>query len=184
MSKLIDLTGRKFGRLSVICRYDVNDKLGRAFWKCQCDCGKFSTALGYNLRTGHTTSCGCFHLEKQSTQHKRPHEVQYKGLCRNAKTHKETNDLITYEDFLEFVKIVNCHYCGDRILWNRRSNKQVRSTAYNLDRKDSIKGYTKENCVVCCKRCNRAKSNLFSYEEWLEIGKFIQEHPENFKRLQ
>ena len=117
MSKLIDLTGRKFGRLSVICRYDVNDKLGRAFWKCQCDCGKFSTALGYNLRTGHTTSC-------------------------------------------------------------------VRSTAYNLDRKDSIKGYTKENCVVCCKRCNRAKSNLFSYEEWLEIGKFIQEHPENFKRLQ
>lgn len=46
--------------------------------------------------------------------------------------------------------------------------------AYYLDRKDSFEGYSVENCVVCCSRCNQAKSNFFTYEQWVEIGKVIK----------
>lgn len=64
MGRLIDLTGQRFGRLVVIERdYDyprehqlVNKK---AYWKCQCDCGKLKTVQGISLRNGEISSCGC-----------------------------------------------------------------------------------------------------------------------------
>ena len=70
MSKLIDLTGQKFGRLTVIRR--DGQKSGRAAWLCLCDCGKEHTASGKYLRNGKTQSCGCLHIEQlvaRSTTH-------------------------------------------------------------------------------------------------------------------
>jgi len=64
MSRLIDLTGKKFGRLTVIGRNPVAGKNPK--WDCICDCGKEKRAQGNNLRTGRTTSCGCFRREKMS----------------------------------------------------------------------------------------------------------------------
>lgn len=57
MSALLDLPGRRFGRLAVIARAD--NVQGRAAWWCRCDCGHDTVALGDNLRRGCTTSCGC-----------------------------------------------------------------------------------------------------------------------------
>lgn len=54
----IDLTGQKFGLLSVICRSEVIRKSG-AFWVCVCDCGETREVDSLKLRTGHTKSCGC-----------------------------------------------------------------------------------------------------------------------------
>lgn len=56
----IDLIGQKFGHLLVIKR-DSSDQRGEAKWLCQCDCENESiiSVLSSNLRTGHTTSCGC-----------------------------------------------------------------------------------------------------------------------------
>lgn len=58
MSKLIDLTGRVFGRLTVIarCRSAAN---GMSRWLCRCECGEETTVFGRHLRDGHTQSCGC-----------------------------------------------------------------------------------------------------------------------------
>ena len=55
-----DLTGQKFGHLTVLKRYD-SDHRGEARWLCQCDCQQQTqiVALGSNLRTYHTRSCGC-----------------------------------------------------------------------------------------------------------------------------
>ena len=55
-----DLTGQKFGHLTVIRRCG-NDNRGEILWECSCDCGNPDPiqVLGSNLRTGHTTSCGC-----------------------------------------------------------------------------------------------------------------------------
>ena len=58
MSKLIDLTGQRFGKLTVLRRVD-NDKHGQTMWECQCDCGNIIVAGRCNLRSGDTTSCGC-----------------------------------------------------------------------------------------------------------------------------
>ena len=58
MSNFIDLTGQKFGRLTVIKRVE-NTKEGKAKWLCQCECGHIIKVNGKVLRNGHTQSCGC-----------------------------------------------------------------------------------------------------------------------------
>lgn len=66
MSKLIDLTGQKFGRLTVLNReqdYILPCGQHQALWKCKCDCGKICIIRGLSLRSNHTKSCGCFHDE-------------------------------------------------------------------------------------------------------------------------
>ena len=59
---MIDLTGERFGRLTVI----EFDRLQnhKTYWKCACDCGLTVVATGNNLRSGNTKSCGCLHKEK------------------------------------------------------------------------------------------------------------------------
>lgn len=58
MGKFIDLTGQRFGRLTVIKR-DINRKGQQAFWICQCDCGNEKSIGSSQLRSGTTQSCGC-----------------------------------------------------------------------------------------------------------------------------
>jgi hypothetical protein len=62
--KRIDLTGKDFGRMTVIRSLDMRNN--RLFWECRCACGAISEVDGANLRSGHTTSCGCYKLERIS----------------------------------------------------------------------------------------------------------------------
>lgn len=62
MGKINDLTGEKFGMLTVNHRgADRYGKSGRKFitWVCTCDCGNIVTVDANNLRTGNSKSCGC-----------------------------------------------------------------------------------------------------------------------------
>lgn len=59
----IDLLNKKFNKLTVIERAG-SDHRGEALWKCRCDCGKELIVLGSNLRSGHTTSCGCERMSR------------------------------------------------------------------------------------------------------------------------
>lgn len=65
MGRLIDLTGQRFGRLVVISKSASNTSYHGAMWKCRCDCGNETIVNGGNLRSGNTTSCGCYHRERQ-----------------------------------------------------------------------------------------------------------------------
>ena len=58
MPKPIDLTGKQFGRFTVLERVR-NNKDGRTMWLCQCECGNKRIVSGKCLRNGHTRSCGC-----------------------------------------------------------------------------------------------------------------------------
>lgn len=58
MGKIVDMTGRKCGRLTVIAYLGLGDK-NQAIWKCLCDCGTFCTANGSGLNKGSIRSCGC-----------------------------------------------------------------------------------------------------------------------------
>ena len=60
--KTIDLTGQRFGRLTVLHR-DGSTSCRHAAWKCQCDCGEVRTICGKHLRSGNTKSCGCLNRE-------------------------------------------------------------------------------------------------------------------------
>lgn len=48
----------KFGRLTVLSRA-ANDRFGRTRWHVRCECGSERIVAGYQLRGGHTRSCGC-----------------------------------------------------------------------------------------------------------------------------
>lgn len=64
MSKRNDLTGRKFGRLSVL-RIDHRDKTHKAYYLCKCDCGNIVVKEGSKLLSGNTKSCGCLQRESR-----------------------------------------------------------------------------------------------------------------------
>ena len=55
--KIIDLTGQRFGKLTVIAR--TESKNGRACWLCECDCGNTIVTTGRSLREAKRMSCGC-----------------------------------------------------------------------------------------------------------------------------
>lgn len=62
MGRIKDLTGKRFGRLTVI---EFAGTKGRnAFWKCQCDCGRVIVVKSCYLTSGDTKSCGCLKLER------------------------------------------------------------------------------------------------------------------------
>ena len=63
MGRVNDLTGRTFGRLTVLERAE-NTKRGTARWKCKCECGSIITIRGDALSRGITVSCGCYKKEK------------------------------------------------------------------------------------------------------------------------
>lgn len=55
----IDLTGRRFGKLTVLYHLDYRNKDNRVIWHCLCDCGREVDVVGKYLKNGDTTSCGC-----------------------------------------------------------------------------------------------------------------------------
>jgi len=61
MKPVKDLTGKKFGNLTVIKRngYLSGKKRKAVAWLCLCDCGTLKTIRGHNLTTGNTKGCGC-----------------------------------------------------------------------------------------------------------------------------
>lgn len=64
MGKFIDLTGQKFGKLTVIELHHKRKikNSTRVYWLCKCDCGGETITRTDNLTSGATTSCGCVHL--------------------------------------------------------------------------------------------------------------------------
>ena len=65
MSKVIDETGKKYNKLTVLER-DGSNSQGRAMWLCQCDCGNLIKATGVALRKGIVQSCGCYQKQRAS----------------------------------------------------------------------------------------------------------------------
>ena len=70
MRTLIDLTGKRFGRLVVISRAE-NSIGGAVRWNCQCDCGNTTISTRQGLRNETTQSCGCLRSERISSINKK-----------------------------------------------------------------------------------------------------------------
>ena len=70
MSRLVDLTGNRYGHLMVLHQVPSTNK--NSAWLCKCDCGKQTIVSAPNLKSGSTRSCGCKVIEatiKRSTKH-------------------------------------------------------------------------------------------------------------------
>ena len=64
MGKFKDLTGQKFGRLTVISATDFRDADKNRYWLCQCECGNKKQTSSKNLTLKRVRSCGCLSKEK------------------------------------------------------------------------------------------------------------------------
>ena len=103
MTKALDLTGQRFGRLVVLglgYRKKRNDGRGsRAYWDCECDCGNLCTIVSDSLTGGKTKSCGCYnrdnlHLIKHGGAYRGHKDRLYQVWCAmrkrcNSKCNKE-----------------------------------------------------------------------------------------------
>ena len=97
MSKITNLVGLKFGNLTVIARFPINEissKSVKAKWICDCDCGEKAIARTDHLKSGNTISCGCVKKsrgQKRFTKHKKHGSRVYnswRGMierCRDSK---------------------------------------------------------------------------------------------------
>jgi hypothetical protein len=166
MTKALDLANQRIGRLVVTARAGTlkpGTPSARSQWICQCDCGVRTILVGTSLtKKNPTKSCGCLHDELVSARmSKRPHEAAFNKLKTDSRNFSVD---LSYPDFVKFCDTKTCHYCRAAIDWQKHN-----ATRYNLDRKDPSIGYSIENCVVCCSRCNWGKSNRFTYEEWFAM---------------
>jgi len=60
MSKIISLTGKRFGLWTVLRQAEKLN--GLTAWQCRCDCGTVQDVRSQDLRSGKTKSCGCRHV--------------------------------------------------------------------------------------------------------------------------
>ena len=146
--KVIDVTGQKFGRLTVISRAE-NSKTGQVRWLCECECGNQTVVQGADLRRGRTKSCGCWNSEKNSKRSKTHGMTRSKiyrtwqGIktrCFNQNNHKYSNYggrgiamfpewINDFQKFYEYVSKLP-HYGED---------------GYSLDRIDNNGNYEPNN---------------------------------------
>ena len=89
-----DISGERFGRLTVIRRYGSCSS--GSTWLCKCDCGNEKVVSKGHLKNGDVKSCGCLQYENQkfgSIKHGGSHEklfgvwVSMKNRCRNHNVH-------------------------------------------------------------------------------------------------
>jgi len=147
MSKLRDLTGQVFGRLTVTNQWRRNRK--RTQWLCQCSCGSPKKWIDSpHLLKGESTSCGCAQREMAAKArlkhgHRKKASRTYRAWvgmwtrttnpkCKSAKYYFERGILIEesrWQDFAEFLK-----------------EKGECPPGKSLDRINNNRGYSPQNC--------------------------------------
>jgi hypothetical protein len=183
-TKRIDLTGKKFGRLTVVERAG-SIKSGTAssafsIWSCKCDCGENAIVRGVLLRRGHTKSCGCLRSELVSQRAKnRILPMGRAGRNDVLNSYKQSARMrglawkLSEQEFDVLIKN-DCHYCDSRPLNFKKRPTFNGGFAYSgIDRKDNVLGYTPENVVPCCWTCNKMKGTL-TYKQFLTHIRKIQ----------
>lgn len=174
--KLIDLTGKIFGKWTVLgCDLDISD---RTFWLCRCACGNEKSILGYTLTSDLSQSCGC----RRSFDPGNPGSAYnrlFKAQRRTAKRRNLEWD-ISYEEYL-VLALSDCYYCNSAP--SNIFNYLGYQFAYTgIDRVRNGLGYLPENCVPSCKRCNIAKSDM-SVSEFVNWLKAISLNLDKIERL-
>lgn len=141
MGKVVDITGEKFGLLTVLGLHGLNEKK-KTLWECLCDCGNKTIVLGDNLKRS-TKSCGCLRVAK-STTHGGSYTTEYNTWHSmiNRCCNPNNKDFINYggrgitvcerwkSDFNNFVEDMG----------------KKPSKYYSIDRADVNGNYEPSNC--------------------------------------
>jgi len=181
-----DLTGKRFGRLTVV-RFAYMKKC-HSYWLCECDCGKKKNIYSYHLNVGITKSCGCLNKEKH-TKHNmfgtRFYNIYHcmKRRCfekKNKSYYNYGGRGITvcgrWQKFENFRDDMLVSYSQHYEIYGAKQT--------SLDRINNNDNYCKENCkwATCKEQLNNTRINCFiTYKkQTLTISQWTEKL--NFKR--
>lgn len=162
MSKMIDLTGQRFGYLTVIRRAEENTKAGKAKWVCKCDCGNESIATGRNLVSGNSTSCGCMKNQLIDLTGRRFNHLTVIGRADNDKWGKAQwkcvcdcgNECVVMRSNLKHQKSCGCDLCRPEVekvdkriirIWAGMYSRCYNDNEYNI----GYKNYGGRGIKIC-----------------------------------
>ena len=182
MGSLVDLSGKRFGRLTVISRAP-NLKPGVTRWNCVCDCGNKTITTSVALYTGRSKSCGCLHRETAKNQGlaSRKHgEVKTKlyRIWSNMKTRCQNQNNKNYKRWgARGIKVCD-EWSNSFVAFRDWANSNGFKTTLSLDRIDNNKGYFPDNCrwvTAKAQARNTRKNRIIEYNgqrkclsEWSE----------------
>ena len=159
MSAFKDITGQRFGQLTVL-RREGSTPHKHTTWLCRCDCGVEKVITKPSLVSGHSTSCGCLQkriMRDMNLSHGLSKHDTYKiwkamrTRCTNPNSH-------------------NYHNYGGRGIsvdpsWNSfevffKDMGPRPSKSHSIDRIDNEKGYSKDNCrwATQVEQCNNSRN--------------------------
>ena len=187
MSKLIDLTGNKYGKLTVISR-QPNAPHGVTVWKCKCDCGNTTNVRGNNLKSGAVKSCGC--LLKEAPKSNATHNMSKTRLYKEWASMKARCSYSSQPGYKSYgargIKV-----CEE---WEKSFlafAEWALSHGYNdvltLERIDIDKGYAPDNCtwITLGEQSNNRRTNVrITYcGETLNLSQWCKLFGKDYRRV-
>lgn len=181
----LNLTGFIFTKWTVLYNTETKNSCGSYLWMCKCECGNMSKVSAASLVSGKSKCCGCIGNQKlierntgKPSNNRKAYGYSsvrriYKYYIQNA-TKRKLQFSIPIDIFIKLTSM-DCFYCGvePKQCYNFLKQNHFGEYYYNgLDRVDNNKGYTIDNVVPCCGKCNHAKAGL-SKDEFLELVKNI-----------
>ena len=179
MGRFEDITGKRYGRLTVIERADsILEPNGkhRTVWRCICECGKEKIVAANKLKSGNTKSCGCYARDVNTT-----HGMSKTRLYKIWRKMKDRcyNPKHTHYEFYGGKGICICEEWKDDFEafkdWAVMSGY---SDYLTIERIDNDIGYNKENCkwaTVKEQNNNKGDNVFYTYNgfkltmaEWAE----------------
>jgi hypothetical protein len=150
MGKFIELTGKRFGRWTVVAihpqRRRWRHRTLHILWRCKCDCGAERLVLRGNLRRGISTSCGCLRREKlieRLTKHGMSRTRIYKIWAAMLQRSFNSRNR-RYRDY--GGRLINPCDVDWRTFKNFFTDMGEAPDGMSLDRIDNNKGYSPQNC--------------------------------------
>ena len=139
-----------------------------SLWEIICDCGNT-----VKVRSNHLyrkKSCGCLSKSNRCKSQDKLITLINKKInhYKSGAHRRKLNFELSKIEFTELIN-GNCYYCKypphlDHFY------KDFKIKLNGVDRVDSSKGYTTDNCVSCCSMCNRAKSDMSesNFKNWIK----------------